>query len=128
MYWTNWAVLYDCAICRFLLFLGLFRQSSPRQRPFFELPVLLYNILITLNILEKNWEYFGWFWGESGQKSALPNCIKYGTVLYTYCVFNACFTILNVSEVRMTHPCIFQEVWLLMIWIIYSEGDCWWYD
>jgi len=39
-----------------------------------------------------------------GQKSALPNCIKYGTVLYAYCVFKAYSTVLNVSEVRMTHP------------------------
>jgi len=33
--------------------------------------MLLHNILITYNILEKNWECFGWIWGESG-----PFCVK----------------------------------------------------
>jgi len=35
-----------------------------------------------------------------GQKSALTKLLK--TVLYASCVFNAYFTILNVSEVRMS--------------------------
>jgi hypothetical protein len=43
----------------FLPFLGLFRQFPPQQRPVSELPMLLYNILMRYNMLEKNWERFG---------------------------------------------------------------------
>jgi hypothetical protein len=45
----------------FLPFWGLLRQFLPRQRPFSERPMLSCNILVTYNILEKNWERFGWF-------------------------------------------------------------------
>jgi hypothetical protein len=38
-----------------------------------------------------------------GQKSTLPNCIKYGTVLYAYCVFNTCI-VLNLPNDHMAHP------------------------
>jgi len=33
----------------------LFRQFPPRKRPFSELPMLFYKIIIPYNILEKNW-------------------------------------------------------------------------
>ena len=33
---------------------GLYRQSSPKKRPFSELAVLLHNISITYSLLEKN--------------------------------------------------------------------------
>ena len=50
------------------------------------------------------WVVLGRIGSILGQKLAFPNCIKYGTVLYAYCVFNAYFTVLNVSEVGMTYP------------------------
>ena len=43
----------------FLPFFGLFRQFPPQQRPFSELLMLLYSILIAYNILDKIWERFG---------------------------------------------------------------------
>jgi hypothetical protein len=80
---------------------GLFRQFPPHKRPFSELSMLSYNILITCNILEKNWRRFGWIWGESGpfwaknrhSQNRLTNTI----ILYAYFV-------LNVPNERMTHP------------------------
>jgi len=44
-----------------------------------------------------------------GQKSAPRICIKYDIVYCAYCVFYTCFSVLNVSEVRMAHPCIFSS-------------------
>ena len=55
----NWAVLYDCKICRFLAFLGNFRTNN-------SLSVNFQCDYIIHNLLEKNRERFGWFWGESG--------------------------------------------------------------
>jgi len=64
-------------------------------------------MLTTYNILEKNWEpkgYLGGIGSILGQKSALPKFLKNTIVSYAYSVFNACFTVLNVPNDRMTHP------------------------
>ena len=68
------------------------------------------------------WVIFGRIGSILGQKSTLPNCIKYGIVLCAYCVFNANFTVLNVSEVRMTHPCIYTCTVYSRMYPILSEG------
>ena len=72
--------LQNMPFCRFLPFWGLFRQFPPHQRLLSQLPMLLYNVLITHNILERKWERFGWFWGESGpflvKNRHFRNCLK----------------------------------------------------
>jgi len=47
-------------IAKFALFCRFFAVLvPPQQRSFGKLPMLLYTISITYNILEKNWERFG---------------------------------------------------------------------
>jgi len=87
----------------FFAVFGLFRQFPPQQRSFIELPVLIYNILMTHNILEKNWERLGEFGANRvhfGSRIGIPKLHK---MRYTCCVFNAYCTVLNVSKVCMTH-------------------------
>jgi len=49
-----YTIAKPAVFCRFWAFLGNFSM-----RPFSKLSVLIYNILITQNVLEKNWERFG---------------------------------------------------------------------
>ena len=55
--------------------------------------------------LERFWVILGRIRSILGQKSALPNLLKYTIVLYAYSVFNVYFTVLNVPNDRMTRPC-----------------------
>jgi hypothetical protein len=82
---------------RFFAFLGNFRPNNGLSMSFQCCYIIYYG-----KKLKTFWVILGRIGSILGQESALPNCIKYGTVLYAY--FNAYFTVLNVSEVRMTHP------------------------
>jgi len=83
-YFTVLNKLGDCKNCSFRL-LWPFWQFPPQQRPFSELPMLFYNILITQYIgkeLGKYWVILGRIGSILGQKSAYSNLLTNVIVLY----------------------------------------------
>jgi len=70
----------------------------------------LYYTFKTYELLAKELETFWVILGQFGstlvRKSALPKLLEFAIVLYAHCLFNPYFTVLNVPNDRMKHPCI----------------------
>jgi len=66
------------------------------------------------------WKRFGANRFRFGSKFGTPKVVLNTNVLYAYFVFNTYFTVLNVLNDCMTHPCKYIEVYIYRVTYLYT--------
>jgi hypothetical protein len=89
----------------FWLLKANFRPETTLQRASNAIIQYINNIWVIGADLDTYWVILGHVRSILSQLSALPKLLTDTIVLYAYCVFNAYFTILNLTNDHMKHPC-----------------------